>query len=35
MAERFPDFEVEEIQERKENSENQNTKKSTSIPLNV
>ena len=30
MAERFPDFQVEEIQELKENSENQNTKKSTS-----
>ena len=27
MAERFPDFQVEEIQELKENSENQNTKK--------
>ena len=27
MAERFPDFKVEKIQELKENSENQNTKK--------
>ena len=35
MAERFPDFQVEEIQELKENSENQNTKKSTSTWLNV
>ena len=36
MVERFPDFEVEEIQELKENSENQNTKKkSTSTWLNV
>ena len=35
MAERFPDFEVEEIQELKENSENQNMKKSTSTWLNV
>ena len=35
MAERFPDFQVEEIQEPKENSENQNTKKSTSTWLNV
>ncbi|CAH3149708.1 unnamed protein product, partial [Porites lobata] len=35
MAERFPDFRVEEIQELKENSENQNTKKSTSTWLNV
>jgi len=35
MAERFPDFQVEKIQELKENSENQNTKKSTSTWLNV
>ena len=35
MAERFPDFQVEEIQELKENSENQNTKKSTSTWLHV
>ena len=35
MAERFPDFQVEEIQELKENSENQNMKKSTSTWLNV
>ena len=35
MAERFPDFQVEEIQELKENSENQNTKISTSTWLNV
>ena len=35
MAERFPDFQVEEIQELKENSENQNTKKSTSTWLKV
>ena len=35
MAERFPDFQVEEIQELKENSENQNTKKSISTWLNV
>lgn len=36
MAERFPDSQVEEIQELKENSENQNTKKkSTSTWLNV
>ena len=27
MAERFPDFKVEKIQELEENSENQNTKK--------
>lgn len=30
MAERFLDFQVEEIQELNENSENQNTKKHTS-----
>ena len=30
MAERFLDFQVEEIQELNGNSENQNTKKSTS-----
>ena len=35
MAERFPDFQVEEIQELKENSENQNTKKSKSTWLNA
>ena len=35
MAKRFPDFEIHEIQELKQNSENQNTKKSTSIWLNV
>ena len=35
MAERFPDFQVEEIQELKENSENQNTKKNTSTWLNI
>ena len=35
MAERFPDFQVEKIQELKENSENQNTKKSMSTWLNV
>ena len=35
MAERFPDFQVEEIQELKENSENQNTKKRTLTWLNV
>ena len=27
MAERFPDFEIKEIQELKQNSENQNAKK--------
>ena len=35
MAQRFPDFQVQEIQELKENSENQNKKKSTSTWLNV
>ena len=35
MAERFPDLQVEEIQELKENSESQNTKKSTSTWLIV
>ena len=35
MAERFPDFQLEEIQELTENSEKQNTKKSTSTWLNV
>lgn len=30
MAERFLDFQVEEIQELNDNSENQNTKKRTS-----
>ena len=35
MAERFPDFEIQESQELKENSEKQNTKKSTSTWLNV
>ena len=34
MAERFPDFQVKEIQELKQNSENQN-KKSTTTWLNV
>ena len=29
MAERFPDFEIQEIQELKENSENQNAKKNS------
>ena len=35
MAERCRDFQVEEIQELKENSENQNMKKSTSTWLNI
>ena len=35
MAERFPDFEIQKIQQLEENSENQNTKKSTSTWLNV
>lgn len=35
MAERLPDFEIQEIQELKENSENQNTKKSTTTLRNV
>ena len=35
MAERFPDFQVQEIQELRQNSENQNTKKSTTTWLNV
>ena len=35
MPERFRDFQVEEIEELKENSGNQNTKKSTSTWLNV
>ena len=35
MAERFPDFEIQESQELNENSENQNTKKSTSTWCNV
>ena len=34
MAERFPQFQVEEVQELKQNSENQNMKKSTTS-LNV
>ena len=34
MAERFPDFEIQEIQELDENSEDQNTKKSISTWLN-
>ena len=34
MAERFPDFEILEIQELKENSENQNIKR-TSTWLNI
>ena len=35
MAERFPEFENREIQERKENSQNQYSKKSTSTWHNV
>ena len=35
MAERFPDFEIQESQELKENSENQNAKKSASTWLDV
>ena len=35
MAERFPDFELQEIQELEENSEKHNIKKSTSTWLNV
>ena len=35
MVERFPDFQVEEIHELKENSGNQNKKKSISTWLNV
>ena len=35
MVERFPDFEIQEIQELRGNSETQNTKKSTSTWLNV
>ena len=35
MAERFPDFQVEEIQELKQNSENQSAKKSATTWLNV
>ena len=35
MAERFPDFEIQESQELKENSENQNIKKRTWTWLNV
>ena len=35
MVERFPDFFIQEMQEKEENSENQNTKKSASTRLNV
>lgn len=35
MAERYQDFEIYEIQELKENSGNQNTKKNTTTWLNV
>lgn len=35
MAERFPDFTIQEIQQLKENSQNQNTKKSTLTWLNA
>ena len=35
MANKFPDFEIQNSQELKENSENQNAKKSTSTWLNV
>ena len=35
MAEGFPDFEIQQIQELEETSENQNTNKSTSTWLNV
>ena len=36
MAQRFPDFEIQEIQLRtKEDSENQNTNRNTSTWLNV
>ena len=35
MVERFPDFLIQAMQELKENSENQNTKKSPSTWLNV
>ena len=35
MAERFQDFQVEEIQELKQNSENQSAKKSATTWLNV
>lgn len=35
MAKRFSDFEIKKIQELKENSENQNTKKSTTTLRNV
>ena len=35
MVERYPDFQIQEIQELKQNSENQNTKKSTTTWLNV
>jgi len=34
-AETFPDFELQDIQELEENSENHNTKKGTSTWLNV
>ena len=35
VAERFPDFDIQEIQELKENSENQNNRKRTLTWLNV
>ena len=35
MTERFPDFKIEEIQELIGSSENQNTKKITSILFDV
>ena len=35
MAEGSPDFEIQDIQELQEKSENQNTKKSTSTWLNI
>ena len=35
MAERFPDFEIQETQQLKENSENQDIRKSTSTWLDV
>ena len=35
MVERYPDFQVQEIQELEQNSENQNKKKSTTTWLNV
>ena len=35
MAERSPDFEIKDIQELQKNSENHNTKKSTSTWLSI